>query len=159
ASSRRGRGAWRRHRSSRPDRRGGRDRRNERRSWRRATAPAPPASRIGRRSSGHYNCHLQDSPPDDLDAIAERVLAAAADGQPCPDVAAFLARRYVSAPRRDVGDALGTVLARALDAASASTDTAARAAWLSLFCDVAAIADDERVHAAAQALVDRLHAG
>jgi hypothetical protein len=97
--------------------------------------------------------------PADLDAIAARVVDAAARGDDLsPDAALFLVRCYLAAARDDVGGALGTALARALEAALTCGDAVSCAAWLTLFCEAAPIADDERIAEVAGALVDRIRA-
>ena len=87
----------------------------------------------------------------DIDAITAGVLA-----RPAPlDAVAltFLLRQYRDAGRTDVGEVLGAALAEALARYTAEADTIARAGWLRLFAEAAAISDDERLAAAAQALI------
>jgi hypothetical protein len=97
--------------------------------------------------------------PADLDAIAARIVDAAARGEePSPAAAILLLRRYTASPGDDLGDALGVVLAQALDAAAAASAARERAAWLMLFVEAAPLADDERVPRCARALCDRLRA-
>jgi hypothetical protein len=94
-----------------------------------------------------------------LDAVAARILDAIAQGEPAPpDATVFLLRHYVTSERDDLREPLGTALAQALEAASRDTSPLARAAWLTLFVEAAAIADDERILQAARALVDGLRA-
>ena len=94
-----------------------------------------------------------------LDAIAARILDAIAQGEPAsPDATMFLLRHYVTSERDDLREPLGTALAEALEAASRDTSPLARAAWLTLFVEAAAIADDERILQSAGAIVDGLRA-
>jgi hypothetical protein len=105
---------------------------------------------------------LRDLPTaaaDDLDAIAARVVDAIARGEQLPaHAAAFLLRRYLASPRDDLTEPLGLALARALDADDKESGAVDRAARLTLFVDAAAIADDDRVPAAAAAIVRDLQA-
>ena len=71
----------------------------------RARGRAPPASRIGRRSSAHYNCGLQDLRPqlaDDLDAIVDAHPRRGRARRPTSDACAptFLLRRYLASTAR-----------------------------------------------------------
>jgi len=105
---------------------------------------------------------LQDLPTaaaDDLDAIMARIVDAVARGDQLPaHAAAFLLRRYLASPRDDLTEPLGLALARALDADDNQSGAVDRAAHLMLFVDAAAIADDERIAAAAAAIVRDLQA-
>jgi len=103
----------------------------------------------------------------DLDAIAAQIAGAIAGGRaPSPVEARFLLREYIATGRDDVRDALGLALAHALaDAGPGADDTANdgmriadRAALLMLFVEAVAIADDERVIAAAGDLAGALRA-
>src|SRR6185295_5322438 len=70
----------------------------------------------------------------------------------------FLLRQYLSTDRQDLRDALGTALAGALEHASSEPAAGARAAWVMLFAEVAAIAEDDRIVAAVGELVAGLRA-
>jgi hypothetical protein len=95
----------------------------------------------------------------DLDAIASRALDAVAHDDPLPaEATTFLLRRYVASPSADLAAALGTALARALDAAHLARDAIDCAPWLTLLVEASAVADDERILPAAADLVDRLRA-
>jgi hypothetical protein len=94
-----------------------------------------------------------------LDGIAARILdAIAEDGPVSADAAVFLLRHYVTSERDDLREPLGVALAQALAAASGDTSPLARAAWLTLFVEAAAIADDERILQTARELVNGLRA-
>jgi hypothetical protein len=102
---------------------------------------------------------LQDFGIAELDAIAARIVdAVAQDESVSAEGTMFLLRHYVTSEREDLRDALGVALAQALDAASRDTNLLARAAWLTLFVEAAAIADDERILQAARDLVGGLRA-
>ena len=60
----------------------------------------------------------------------------------------FLLRQYLSTDRADLRDALGAALAQALEDAPAEPTVTGRAAWLTLFVEASAVADDERILAA-----------
>jgi hypothetical protein len=90
-----------------------------------------------------------------LDAIAERAIAAAYDITSSTPVL-FLLRHYLASGRDDLRDALGIALAQALESASREASVVERAAWLTLFAEAAAIADDDRILAAAQTLAASL---
>jgi hypothetical protein len=94
---------------------------------------------------------------DDVDAIASRARAAAADATLPPAAATLLLRLYL-AGRDDLADPLGLALARALDAASVTRGATESARWLMLFAEASAIADDDRVRDMVSALADRLSA-
>jgi hypothetical protein len=102
---------------------------------------------------------LQDLRFAELDAITARVLAALETGEP-PDAIAltFLLRRYLATDRADLRERLGAALAHALTHAAEEPSIAGRAAWLTLFAEVAAVADDERIAAAAADLLGSLRA-
>jgi hypothetical protein len=94
-----------------------------------------------------------------LDGIAARILDAIARDEPVPaDATRFVLRHYVAAARDDLSEPLGVALAQALEAATGDTGPLARAAWLTLFVEAAAIADDERIVEAARALASGLRA-
>jgi hypothetical protein len=103
---------------------------------------------------------LQDLPDADLDAIATRVLDAAARDEPTSSAeAVFLLRQYVATGRDEVRDALGMALAHALaTAAAAESSVVERAAWLTVFAEAMAIADDERIPEAVSGLAAALSA-
>jgi hypothetical protein len=98
----------------------------------------------------------------ELDAITTRVLDAVAreDGVDALDAGSltFLLRQYLSTDRHDLREALGGALASALEHAASAPATGERAAWLMLFAEVVAIADDERIIAAIGGLVTSLRA-
>ncbi|HKB13184.1 MAG TPA: hypothetical protein VKD69_21115 [Vicinamibacterales bacterium] len=103
---------------------------------------------------------MQDLPAPDLEAIAARVTAAAAaDERTSAAAATFLLRQYLATGSDQVRDALGIVLAHALDDAAAASEVLDRAAWLSLFAEAVAVADDERVTGAMETLAAALSAG
>jgi hypothetical protein len=89
---------------------------------------------------------------DALDVVA-RARAGGADGAPGPAALTFLLRRYLASDREDLRDALGEALAPALARAEAETRTLECAAWLTLFAEASAISDDDRLPAAAGALI------
>ena len=93
-----------------------------------------------------------------LEWIVERVLEALAGGElVSPAALTLLLRRYAATGRADLGDALGPALARALDrATSPDRPEVGGAEWLALFVEAAAISEDERLPAAASALVAAL---
>ena len=94
-----------------------------------------------------------------MDAITARVLAALEGDEPADAIAlTFLLREYLATDRADLRDRLGAALADALAQAAAEPTIAGRAAWLTLFAEVAAVADDDRIAAAAADLVASLRA-
>ena len=90
-----------------------------------------------------------------LDAIAARAVAAA-DAATSATTVLFLLRDYLASGRDEVRDALGIALAHALERAAHDAGIVDRAAWLTLFVEATAIADDDRVAAAARALAGSL---
>jgi uncharacterized protein YyaL (SSP411 family) len=103
---------------------------------------------------------LQDPRIAELKELSTQVAAAVAAGEPADAAATtLLLRRYVdaddSAPPQEV---LGLALARALESAEADATVLGRAAWLMLFVEAAAIADDERIHPAVERLAAMLRA-
>jgi len=105
---------------------------------------------------------LQDLRLAELDAITTRVLDALVNEEHVDAVDAgsltFLLRQYLSTDRQDLRDALGTALASALEHAASEPSAAGRAAWVMLFAEVAAIAEDDRIVAAVGELVASLRA-
>ena len=92
-----------------------------------------------------------------LDAIAARAVAAAdADAATSATTVLFLLRHYLASERDEVRDALGIALADALERAAHEARLIDRAAWLTLFVEATAIADDDRIAAAAQSLAESL---
>jgi uncharacterized protein YyaL (SSP411 family) len=67
-------------------------------------------------------------------------------------------RRYAATFRDDLRDALGSALARALEAASVERDSRRCSEWLVLFVEASALADDDRLRPAADALAGALRA-
>jgi hypothetical protein len=102
----------------------------------------------------------------ELDWVTTRVLQAlvGADAGRSADEAingvtlTFLLRQYLSTDRADLRDALGAALAQALEDAPAEPTVTGRAAWLTLFVEASAVADDERILTAAEACLGRLRA-
>jgi hypothetical protein len=93
----------------------------------------------------------------DLEALTGRVLAAVQRGDgPDPAALRFLLRQYRDGDRADLSEPLGVALAVALDRYGNDTTTLARADWLRLFADAAAISDDLRLADAARGLIDEL---
>jgi hypothetical protein len=91
-----------------------------------------------------------------IDDLVGQVLRSLARRDPVgPAALTLLLRRYASGADQ-VGDPLGLALASALDGASALEGTLERSAWLSLFAEAAAISADDRLPAAAVALVSQL---
>jgi uncharacterized protein YyaL (SSP411 family) len=102
---------------------------------------------------------LQAPPPDELDAITERLVDAVAGDQPnSADCTRFLLRQYLGTERDDLRDALGVGLAQALTQAAGEVTVVGRAGWLTLFVEAAAIADDERILEAIGELLTALRA-
>jgi hypothetical protein len=103
---------------------------------------------------------LQNAPDPDLEAIAMRVIhAVAREGATSASGARLLLRQYLATGRDDIRDALGIALAQALAHAAEEPTIAGRAAWLSLLVEAVAVADDDRIVAAARGLADTLSAG
>jgi hypothetical protein len=75
-----------------------------------------------------------------------------------PAALTFLLRQYLSTDRADLRDALGAALAYALADAATEPAVIGRAAWLALFVEVTALADDDRILAAVGELVGGLRA-
>jgi len=102
---------------------------------------------------------LQEPSAADLDAIAARLVdAVVRDATTSAAAASFLLRHYLATGRDDLREPLGLALAHALALAAEETSARGRAAWLTLFVDASAIADDDRIAAAARALVAALRA-
>jgi hypothetical protein len=105
---------------------------------------------------------LQDLRLAELDAITTRVLDALVHEEHVDALDAgsltFLLRQYLSTDRQDLRDALGTALAAALEHAASEPTSSGRAAWVILFAEVAAIAEDERIVSAVGELVASLRA-
>jgi hypothetical protein len=100
---------------------------------------------------------LQDSSAADLDDIAARIVdAMAREETTSPPAAAFLLRHYTATGRDDLREPLGLALAYALALADDEAGAYGRAGWLTLFADAAAVADDDRVVAAARGLTTAL---
>ena len=94
-----------------------------------------------------------------LDGIAARILDAIAQNEPvAPDATMFVLRHYVASGRDDLREPLGVALAQALEAARGDSGPLAHAAWLTVFVEAAAIADDERIVQAARELASGLRA-
>jgi hypothetical protein len=103
---------------------------------------------------------LLDLPAAALDAIATRVIDAAARDQPTSSAAAlFVLRQYLATGQDEAREALGIMLAQALAAAADESSVVGRAAWLTLFVEATAIADDDRIAEAARALAGTLSGG
>jgi hypothetical protein len=97
-----------------------------------------------------------DSRLVDLETVTARVVDAIARDEVLTAAApAFLLRQYLGADRDDLREALGGALAGALECAEREPSVIGRAAWLTLFVEATAVADDDRVRGAA----DRLLAG
>src|SRR5437867_2974459 len=92
-----------------------------------------------------------------METITARVLGAVARGDRL-DAAAltFLLRQYREGGRADLSEAVGTALADALAGYGDESTTLARAGWLRLFAETAAISDDPRLVDAARALIATL---
>lgn len=105
---------------------------------------------------------MQDLRLAELDAITARVLDALVRDEQATAIDAgsltFLLRQYLSTDRQDLRDALGTALAAALEHAASEPSSSGRAAWVILFAEVAAIAEDDRIVAAVGELVASLRA-
>ena len=103
---------------------------------------------------------MQDPSAADLDAIAARVVdAVVGEGAASSEATAFLLRHYVVTGRDDLREALGLALAHALARAADETSALERAAWLTVLADACAVADDDRIAAAARDLAAALRAG
>jgi hypothetical protein len=96
------------------------------------------------------NAELESLTAVVLDALAR---GRAADAVPGPAALTFLLRRYLASDHGDLRDALGEALAPAFARAEAETRTLECAAWLTLFAEASAISDDDRLPAAAGALI------
>jgi hypothetical protein len=101
----------------------------------------------------------------EVDWITTRLLQALVgdDGRPSDDAIdgvalTFLLRQYLSTDREDLRSALGAALAQAVVDAPAEPTVTGRAAWLTLFVEACAVADDERMLGVAEALVGSLRA-
>jgi len=81
---------------------------------------------------------------------------AAADAATSATTVLFLLRHYLASDSDEVRDALGLALAHALERAPHDARPVDRAAWLTLLVEAAAIADDDRIAAAAQSLAASL---
>ena len=93
----------------------------------------------------------------ELDLLAARLVDAAARDEPLGATAlTFLLRHYLATGREGLGDAVGIALAGALASGAVEHDVTARAEWLTLFAEATALSDDERLLAAAGALLGGL---
>jgi len=99
---------------------------------------------------------LQPPGPDELDAIAARVLENIARDEASPSDLVFLLRHYSASERDDIADALGEALAAALGQYALEPTVEGRASWLSLFCAAIECSDDERLQSAAGFLIGSL---
>lgn len=81
-------------------------------------------------------------------------------GEELLDAAAItlLLRQYLATDRQELGDALGGALAQALALAPNDPTVIGRAAWLALLVEATAVADDDRIRPAAEALIVGLRA-
>jgi hypothetical protein len=96
---------------------------------------------------------------DDLDRLADDVLGLLSGGAVADAPAlTFLLQRYRVTDRADLRVALEPALAGALDRQQDALTVVDRAAYLGLFLEAAAVADDERVGAAIEGLVVSLRA-
>ena len=98
---------------------------------------------------------MQEPSSAALDAIAARAVAAADAATPAT-TGLFLLRHYLASESDEVRDALGIALAHALERTEHDERLVDRAAWLTLFVEATAIADDDRIAAAAQSLAASL---
>jgi hypothetical protein len=87
-----------------------------------------------------------------LGALA-RARAEGTDAVHGPAALTFLLRRYLASDRGDLGDALGEALAPSFARAGSETRPLECAAWLTLFAEASAISEDDRLPAAAAALI------
>jgi hypothetical protein len=95
----------------------------------------------------------------DLDRVTDDVLQALASGGVVSAPAlSFLLRRYRATERADVRAALEPALAAALQQPFAAMAAGGRAAFLTVFVEAAAVADDERVRALVEELAASLRA-
>lgn len=95
------------------------------------------------------NAELESITAVVLDALVRAPADRAAD----PATLTFLLRQYLATDRDDLRDALGVALAPAFARAEAETRSLECAAWLTLFAEAGAISDDDRLPAAAGALI------
>ena len=95
-----------------------------------------------------------------MSEIAARAADAVARDEPFDAaVPAFLLRRYLATEGNEARDALGLALAQALTLAETEATVVGRAAWLTLLVEATAIAEDERMRPAIEALLAGLRAG
>ena len=123
--------------------------------------PGPPAGRGPQKNPQYSLQHslmagLPDLDQDAIEWLTTRVLEAVVEAEHVEPMALlYLLRRYAATDRGDLRDALGHALASALARAAADPPDD-RARWLTLFTETTAISDDERLLAAAGALVSSL---
>jgi hypothetical protein len=92
-----------------------------------------------------------------IEWITGVVMAAVDRGEAIdPPALTFLLRRYLATDRVDLRVALEPALAGALQSQVIADTTGQRAAWLTLFAEVATVSDDARIHAAGADLVRAL---
>ena len=102
---------------------------------------------------------MEDSRAAELDLVAARAADAVARDEPVDAaVPAFLLRRYLGTDAPELREPLGLALAQALARAADDTSIAGRSAWLSLLVEATAVADDDRIRPAAEALIAVLRA-
>ena len=96
---------------------------------------------------------MQDPRIAELADVAARAAAAVAGEEPFDAaVPRFLLREYLATDAAGLGDVLGLALAQAFALAGSESTVIGRAAWLTLLIEAAAVADDERIPAAAAEL-------
>lgn len=95
---------------------------------------------------------------DAIEWLTDLVLQATSRGEAVsPAALTLLLRRYAATGRAEVGDALGSALAGALDAQSrAGVDASRRPDWLALFAEAVLLTPDERLPAAVGTLATAL---
>ena len=89
-----------------------------------------------------------------IDWLTETLLQASSrDEAMTPASTMLLLRRYVETGREDLREAVGDLLARAMDMATSSEERDRRPDWLALFTEAVAVSEDERLRAVCQTLV------
>jgi hypothetical protein len=75
--------------------------------------------------------------------ITQHLLDRVAHGEPSPEAAIFLLRRFIDRGDEALREAVETSLTRGLDAAARERDPRVRCLWLGLFADAASMSEDD----------------
>jgi hypothetical protein len=89
-----------------------------------------------------------------IEWLIDTVLQALSRDEPItPSASLLLLRRYIETGRESLRDALGVMLAQAMDRANAADERGRRSEWLAVFSEAAAVSEDQRLGEACEALI------